>query len=143
MAHSEVYGICESKCKVPVFSKDNAYGVDRVENVPGDGSEAIHTYAHPNEKWIYRQTPSVKVYLMGELEELVKINPNFNTTIVLQNTYRFNTLLANILKVTYADDINYPVKFFAPSDLNPMFCTVLHFNLFYDGFNICCNVNGY
>ena len=145
MAHSEVYGICENKCKVPVLSKDQAYGVTIFEKRAAYGRET-HMYGRPNETYVYDGATGLDVYLIGEIEEIIKINPNFNTTLILHNEYgttSFDSVLSNILRVTYADSVNYRVKFFAPYGFKPQNCTVLHFNLFYDGFNICCNVNGY
>lgn len=141
----EVFGICADKCRKRVIPRDNALGVEVFEKRISSGRET-HFYDSPNETYIYDGATGLDVYLIGEIEDIIKINPNFNTTLILHNEYgseRFNGLLSNILRVTYADTINYPVKFFAPYGLNPQNCTVLHFNLFYDGFNICCNVQGY
>lgn len=138
----KVYGICEDKCRTEVLPKSQASGVASIQEFEVESGTPFFEYDYPNYKMIYKDASAIEVSLPKAIEELTEEQPNFNATIILQNRYRFNSVLSNVFKVRFAGTI-YPVKFLTPTDFTPQFCTVLHFNMFYDGFNICCNVQGY
>jgi hypothetical protein len=127
--------------------KSAAFGVASAQEFEVESGTPFFEYDYPNYKMIYKNANAVEVSLPKDIKELAKEQPNFNATIILQRrdtsiAKPFNALLPNILKVRFGSR-NYPVRFFIPHGLKPENCTALHFNLFYDGWFICCNVEGY
>lgn len=142
----KVYGICDDKCRVEVLPKSEACGVASLQHLEVMSGTPFFEYDKPNYKMIYENASAVEVSLPKDIKELAEEQPNFNATIILQrkntDTKPFNALLSNVLKVRFASKV-YPVRFFAPYGLKPENCTALHFKLHYDGWFICCDVQGY
>lgn len=143
---TKVYGICDDKCRAEVLPKSKALGVDTVQTFEVMGGTPFFEYDKPNCKMIYENANAVEVSLPKAIKELAEEQPNFNATIILQRKSMddapFNGVLSNVLKVRFGSKI-YPVRFLAPYGLKPEVCITLHFKLFYDGWFICCNVQGY
>ena len=130
MAHEKVYGICDSKCKVEVLPKKQAFGITTVYKDRKSQGSVYLSFPKNGERYIYVNTVGV----MHVVNVPNDIDDNYYSEIVVRVKKRVGhpSDFINIPKVQYLND------YLITSDYD-----VLHYHFTYDGMSICCWCTGY
>lgn len=130
MAHEKVYGICDSKCKVEVLAKEQAFGITKVFKDTKPRASVYLPFPKNGERHIYVNTVAV----MHVNNIPVDIDDNYYSEIVVRVKERVGhpSDFINIPKVQYLNDYLITINY-----------DVLHYHFTYDGMSICCWCTGY
>lgn len=131
MAHDKVYGICESKCKVEVLAKNQAFGI------------AETTIDNENKASFYFPLPK-----SGERKIFGGTIKNPHCTIpdnmTFSNSYYSEIIIKHTAKCQHPSNfLNIDRVKYLNNDLDITQFNVLHYYFTYDGFNVCCRCAGY
>ena len=130
MAHEKVYGICDSKCKVEVLPKEQAFGITKVFKDTEARASVYLPFPKNGERYIFANT--VGTMHVGELP--IGIEDNYYSEIVVRVKERVGhpSDFINIPEVQYLNDYLITSNY-----------DVLHYHFTYDGMSICCWCTGY
>lgn len=133
MAHEKLYGICEDKCRVEIFSKDSSFGINKVIVDTDDHSFVGYPVRMPldGERRVYTGTS----FHLTKLNFPDDIPPGYYGEVVIKLTQRASKPELNIRNVS-------TVRFLNP-DLDTSGFDILHYHFTYDGFYICIWCTGY
>lgn len=130
MAHEKVYGICDSKCKVEVLPKEQAFGITKVFKETEQQASVYLPFPKNGERHIFANT--VGTMHVGDLP--IGIEDNYYSEIVVRLKTRVSTP-SNFLNIPGVQYLN--------KNLNVSNFDVLHYHFTYDGICVCCYCTGY
>ena len=148
---ANVYGICENKCKKKVYTegevltKDQAFGIAKSatwENTTSDTSFVL-------EIGLYESSCNSRViaknYGKVRFDTAIENFPdNFNVDLTFYRNQNFTTdNLPDIVDVININTHMLLLNYIYPPGFKASECNVLHCNIFFDGLNLCCRVEGY
>lgn len=147
MAHEKVYGVCENKCKVEVLPLERSYGVSEVRTDTAEGSRIGGTLEADLPSNCVRHVVKNygKVIYSGD-DNLIKNGYNFQLVLHNDTGFPTNTSPASLVRVEViinGTTWKRPIMFLNNPNFKLSDCTTAHFNFFFDGFNLCCRVEGY
>lgn len=127
MAHEKLYGICEDKCRVEIFSKDSAFGINKMIVDTEDHSNVGYPAKVPldGERRVYTGTS----FYLSKIGFPDEIPIGYYGEIIIKLTRRESKPGLYIAG-------SKGIKFLNP-DLDTSDFDVLHYHFSYDGFNIC------